>query len=758
MNKTVLRTFAAVLGAGLVAACVTTARRPDELPKHYRDFQIYARSKEDASDSRRVVLSLDLYNRGSSRLDVSVSLSADDELGFAGGHTRKDLAPGGKDVWQIWLCPSNSFRKSVLRGQISFGGIPARDLYVALEKSATRWFASADGSANSAVARVTGTHAPRIAVNWWRWHSSSSRDQAVMKRPLITLAADGESDYAIACELVPPASAGATDTLSAWRMKKGVGAGEKYLVDAVEDLRRCIQVMADVELPLTRVVADADRAISLRIDTETAWPHVDSYRLRTSRHGLVEILSGTVDGLRHGVYGLLTDHLDCHWFLPRELGEVIPRSGEAVIGQVDEIRTPSFFSVSGMSWGQYPRWDRRNRSIINRGRMSFGHAWNRYIVPSKKAYEAHPEWWARDRRGNVRHMFRRYIRTNFCSSNPDVLDIVAKKVNATLRKPGSLVASLDPNDNAPFCLCDTCLAIDRQYGIENPNGRRITDRLLHFSKEIYDRLEPENRGKYLGILVYSTQTELPVSAVPHKNHTALICNMPGKFDHTRPFTDPTSPQNRRFLRLIKGWGKLLTQFGFYDYYGHWRYFGPWALVHKMREDLPAFRDLGGTYLMIEAQPNFSMQGLNLYVAGRLAWDVDADVDVLLEELFEKYYGPASSSMRSFWLTTERYYALASAGTNPWSRINANRQMWKELTGYLAAAEAAVSDSDQIFKDRIIFVRDGFDYAIDRHGVSRFGSFMRGGGKSEISSRMKKKYQASDPYWPTMIRPLFYKAR
>ena len=43
--------------------------------------------------------------------------------------------------------------------------------------------------------------------------------------------------------------------------------------------------------------------------------------------------------------------------------------------------------------------------------------------------------------------------------------------------------------------------------------------------------------------------------------------------------------NRHFYDLVKGWGKLLPQFGYYDYYGHWTFPGPWGMVHKMREEL-----------------------------------------------------------------------------------------------------------------------------------------------------------------------------
>ncbi len=56
--------------------------------------------------------------------------------------------------------------------------------------------------------------------------------------------------------------------------------------------------------------------------------------------------------------------------------------------------------------------------------------------------------------------------------------------------------------------------------------------------------------------------------------------------------------------------------------------------------LPAFRAVGGTFLQPEVQTLYATQGLNHYISDRLSWDIDADVDVLLEELFTRFYGQA----------------------------------------------------------------------------------------------------------------------
>ena len=412
--------------------------------------------------------------------------------------------------------------------------------------------------------------------------------------------------------------------------------------------------------------------------------------------------------------------------------------------------------------------------MVNRGRMHYGHAWASLLPPSEQSYKEHPEWWARDREGNIR---RRGGTTNFCTTNPEVLDIVAQKVNEQLRNPEALVASLDPNDGGPMCMCDNCLALDRRYGVTQDSGKQyVTDRLLHFSKEIYDRLEPENKGKFLGILVYASAMELPNKAVPHDHHTGMVCNMGWTYDHTRPFTDPTAPTGYDFYRLLKGWGEILPQFGYYDYYGHWRHFGPWGQVHKMREDLPAFRDVGGTYLFLECQPNFAMHGLNHYIAGRLSWDVDADVDVLLEEFFEKFYGPAAEPMRRFWLDIERYYALLRPGPHGAERVRHTPGMWEALWAHLDEARDILADlpeDQKRFQDRVTFTRDGFDIAWRKFAVVT--NYVPQGEDrppmgpeeiikavdeslarcAEVKEKYSRTYFSSAGYWPTYLPPYYY---
>ncbi|HVF09717.1 MAG TPA: DUF4838 domain-containing protein [Abditibacteriaceae bacterium] len=767
-----------------VASCMAAPQKAAVLPERYRDFKVYATSEPDPKDAGRILVTVQFHNEGKRTLQARARLNANAKAGFKGGETTITLAPQSESKWTFELRPADDLRYEVLTGDIFFGNVRAREFYIAVQgpdpadipdislDGAVDWEGNVGPSPEvtqrkgirriTAKAEAVGAYAPVVPG------SSKGSTPPARKTPLLTLAAAGRTKYRIIAEPMPRAQDGSQLTPEAWGKVEKPRLGERELAFAVGDLQRCLKLMSDAVLPVTNDAKAPSPAIRLRLNDKRKWAHPDAFHLLTTRGGDVVIESGHLDGLRQGIYSLLTDHLDCHWFLPGQVGEEIPRPANrtVVIGQINEEQKPSFFSVSGMGWGANRDWDWRNRSFINRGRMSFGHSWRSLISPDEFPYDKFPDMWARDRQGKVRVFDTGWSWTNFCPTSPQVLDVVAKKVNASLKNPDVLVASIDPNDYSIHCLCDRCLAVDASFGVTQQDGTYVTDRMLNFSREIYNRLEPENKDKYLGILVYAYQIKMPNKARPHEHHTGIVCHMDWVYDHTRPFNDPTSPQNAEFYRHFVGWSKMLPRMGFYDYYGHYRLFGPWGIVHKFREDLPAFRDMGGTYLMIEAQPNFAMHGFNLYIASQLTWNVDADVDALMEEFFTKFYGPAAEPMRKYWLAIERRYALARPGPDAIDRVTANPELWRELDGYLKQAEAIVAGADQRFRNRITFNRDGFEMGRRQHELIRkyaqpaaelnyeqTVAYVKEG--TQWLSEMKKKYPSADGYYPSLIASYLY---
>jgi hypothetical protein len=71
------------------------------------------------------------------------------------------------------------------------------------------------------------------------------------------------------------------------------------------------------------------------------------------------------------------------------------------------------------------------------------------------------------------------------------------------------------------------------------------------------------------------------------------------------------------------------------------------MVHTIRRDLPWLYRHNGVGFYAEGHPQWWTQGLNLYLPPKLAWDVHADVDAIVDEYYENMFGPAAPSVASY---------------------------------------------------------------------------------------------------------------
>jgi len=70
-------------------------------------------------------------------------------------------------------------------------------------------------------------------------------------------------------------------------------------------------------------------------------------------------------------------------------------------------------------------------------------------------------------------------------------------------------------------------------------------------------------------------------------------------------------------------------------------------VHRLREQIPLFRKAGVYGWRVETYPHWGAQLPGHYVAARLMWNADTDVDALLDDFFARFYGPAAEPMGQY---------------------------------------------------------------------------------------------------------------
>jgi hypothetical protein len=414
---------------------------------------------------------------------------------------------------------------------------------------------------------------------------------------------------------------------------------------AIADLRDVIARMSGARLAVAQKRA-AGPAIVLRADATGLSPV--GYRLRTEGNALF-IEGSTPAGLVNGIYGLLEDHLGAHWYVPGPLGEVIPRRATITL-DLNEQREPAIPSLTG--FGGYPadppkgvEWARRNR-LAAFPYYFHSHNWE-YLIPSSQR-EAHPDWFA---------LVDGQRKDQLCTTNPEVIRIATQRaLQYFADHPDAHTLSLSPNDSGSFCQCDRCRALDRELGVDPfAPGGQFTDRLVYFFNQIAAEVAQQHPDKILCFYAYVSHTDPPRVVKPLPNLMPVICHTPWEFCHAHPLSADCAPA-KRFHNAVLGWRKLCPHVGIYDYYGHYNWFGQWPLVHDLREDIPFYAKAGIEHLNSETHANWWTQPLNFYVARRLVWDVNADVDALVAGFCADLFGPAAEPVRQYFALYEREMA------------------------------------------------------------------------------------------------------
>ncbi len=449
---------------------------------------------------------------------------------------------------------------------------------------------------------------------------------------------------------------------------------------AVEELVGYVRKMTGVELPVVEEAA-ADR-LPIYVGSaarghlgDVAWDRLgaDGFVLRSGPRGV--FVAGARDlGTLFGVYQLLEKHLGVRWFMPGEIGEVVPRRKTLVLGTFDETETPSF----PIRWIESGDWALRqkmnvavevaDRPVGIRWQWSF-HTHFR-LIPPEEYYDEHPEWFAliggkrrRPRPGRQGQQL--------CTSNPELIEEMARRVIEVFDRDPSLdVLALAPQDGGGFCQCEACRALDEDRPPDEAWHATYSNRMAVFNNEVARRVARKHPDKLIKVGAYAMYLRVPLDPEyrPEPNLAVQVCHTYSCNSH--PIASETCRGNRRYFRAeLEHWAKIARHLFIYEYYNKGAWGGlPYHQVHLIRHDVPYYHGLGAEGFYTQpAGRRWPACGLNHYVAAKLTWDVDLDVDRLLDDFYEKFYAEAADPMRAYWETLEGAFAGYEKCLSPFGR-------------------------------------------------------------------------------------------
>ncbi len=368
-------------------------------------------------------------------------------------------------------------------------------------------------------------------------------------------------------------------------------------------------------------------------------------------------------GTWFGVHHFL-EKLGFRWYMPGELGAVVPELTAIEVADETETISPAFeYRYAWLcNFPTDPKdalWYRRVGFGGPTG-IAIGHSYS-WMLEYK---DEHPEFFALiDGQRDFTNLASYHGGGSLCLTNEELIqkwvDIICKFFQ---ENPEDDIFPLCPNDGLlRICDCDKCQAL---YSPQLGEHGKFSNYVWTFSDKVARGVGARMPNKRVGTFAYEGYREVPDCLTEiSPNLAVMICYV------RQRFRDPAKKENVR--SLIEKWSTLTDGIYFWtyphkDYWDPWRGFPrfyPEILVEDIREN--ARLNTKGEFLESEAH-NWNetafhgiydyhwpmLYHLTAYVTCKLLWNPNLELRPLLEEYYHNFYGPAYAQMKNFWETVE----------------------------------------------------------------------------------------------------------
>jgi hypothetical protein len=411
------------------------------------------------------------------------------------------------------------------------------------------------------------------------------------------------------------------------------------------------------------------------------------------------LLAGNNDGPYHGTEYAVHDFLrslGVRWFMPGEFGEIVPQRKTIRVPEQQIHEKPDFLM---RNWWLHlrpelapveARWKLRNKMNPEPMFAICGDSSVRAIVAPEEVRKDQPELLALNENGT-----RNPHLPNL--SNPEAARIAGGIIKDHLRKnPQANSYGFAPDDGMPRDFSPETLKLSRGFvtlggrpGV--PGEASITEEWLTFVNRVAAEVHREFPQVYLATNGYANRN-LPPEGVVLDDHLVIMfaaiwsCTLHG-------YDDEHCWQKVRQGQMLKRWCELCPNVWIYGYNYNMLVSGltPLPEFTKLRRDFPLMKKWGVIGFHDESRNVWAEAGIaSRYLRAQLEWDADADVDAILDDFFDKWYGRAARPMKAF------YIALDEAVTQAPIHGHEDRILPEVYTpDLLARLEQLVAEAEQL---------------------------------------------------------------
>jgi hypothetical protein len=380
------------------------------------------------------------------------------------------------------------------------------------------------------------------------------------------------------------------------------------------------------------LIMDASRApeeIARELDGKRGDAFLIQYPYRVDGKKVCLLVSHDSHGYDYPVYHFLRRFMGVDWVGPGETGEVVPSDPDwRMPREIYALENPDF---EMRHWGD-SLYQNARPLLAGSPRMGFHHAVG-YIFSPAKYGESDPDVYPLIEGKRYIPDWKKpgYVETQGwqpCVGNPRSVEIATKHVlDQFANEPSTVSVSLSVNDgDSNHCMCDLCCAMDARDAFKDPLNPNRSDRYFRFYNTVMERVLEIEPSAYVAVLGYGPTGVLPLETKIHDRICVFIS---------------TGANPRQYAAA--GGSSALYHYHLDNAFPTIRHY-PHTIARYLRES----KKVGGMGYYAQIEHNWAAGGPKTYVLAQLLWDVNSDVDALLDRYMRLAFGEqAAEPMRAY---------------------------------------------------------------------------------------------------------------
>ena len=373
----------------------------------------------------------------------------------------------------------------------------------------------------------------------------------------------------------------------------------------------------------------------------------------TDADGNVHVWIYDERGSFNAVCGYLR-RLGMRWYMPGELGEIVPTRRSIPLTRIDETVHPDFpmrifqFRPTG-SDREALMWGFRLGVRRPYGRQA-AHGF-RDMTDNAATRKDHPEWFALY--GGKRHNSPDTKNNQLCYSNEELFEETVRFAQFQLDHFKMDVVSIMPPDGyTAICQCSLCEG--KESPEIGPRGK-LSNYVWGFVNRVAKEIAKSHPGKRISNCAYGVYTE-PPSKIDKLEPNVQVIIVGGR--------RPKDSDQENIRRIREAWVKKTDNpieiFENYPFTAR-NWFLPVFHAHAIGDSIRATKGHSrGEDIWLSMDFSEKAVGLNhflIYFTARMYWGGrDQQVGTLMDDYLKHFYGPAEEPMRKFFAYCEDHWS------------------------------------------------------------------------------------------------------